>query len=95
VFVFRDAEIDGTWEAPSIDNPLCKDAPGCGEWNAPTIPNPLYKGPWRAPLVENPNYSVRDFPSVLSSQTKISFRVDGNHVKSPILITLKKLIHTN
>jgi hypothetical protein len=57
-FSFRDDEIDGTWEAPRVDNPLCKDAPGCGEWTAPLIPNPAYKGPWRAPLVDNPNYSV-------------------------------------
>lgn len=57
----RDDDIDGTWEAPSIDNPRCQDAPGCGKWSAPTIPNPLYKGIWRAPLVDNPNYSVRSF----------------------------------
>ena len=57
-FHFRDEEIDGTWEAPRIDNPACKDAPGCGPWSAPMVPNPAYKGPWRAPLVDNPNYSV-------------------------------------
>jgi len=60
-FSSRDDDIDGTWEAPSVDNPLCKDAPGCGEWTAPLIPNPAYKGPWRAPLVDNPNYSVCEF----------------------------------
>ncbi len=54
----RDDDIDGTWEAPRIDNPICKDAPGCGEWSPPMVPNPLYKGVWRAPLVDNPNYRV-------------------------------------
>jgi hypothetical protein len=54
----RDNEIDGTWEAPRIDNPVCKEAPGCGPWTAPMVSNPAYKGPWRAPLVDNPNYRV-------------------------------------
>lgn len=57
-FFLRDDDIDGTWEAPSIDNPACQDAPGCGEWTAPLVPNPSYKGIWRAPLVDNPNYRV-------------------------------------
>jgi hypothetical protein len=64
----RDDEIDGVWEAPSIDNPLCKDAPGCGEWTAPLIPNPAYKGPWRAPLIDNPNYRVCEFDCFLFFQ---------------------------
>ncbi|CAF4714521.1 unnamed protein product, partial [Rotaria magnacalcarata] len=51
-----DDEIDGTWEAPRIDNPACKDIAGCGPWTAPMVPNPAYKGIWRAPLVDNPNY---------------------------------------
>ena len=55
---FRDDDIDGAWEAPRIDNPACKDAPGCGPWAAPMISNPAYKGAWRAPLVDNPNYRV-------------------------------------
>jgi hypothetical protein len=94
LFVFRDSDIDGTWEAPSIDNPLCKDAPGCGEWTAPMIPNPLYKGPWRAPLVDNPNYSVCHFHLFFISNENF-FRVDGNHVKFSILIISKKVIHIN
>jgi calnexin len=61
LYFSRDDEIDGAWEAPRIDNPLCKDAPGCGEWTAPMIPNRAYKGIWRAPLVENPNYRVCQF----------------------------------
>ena len=27
-----DEEMDGDWEAPLIDNPECKAAPGCGTW---------------------------------------------------------------
>lgn len=92
---FRDDEIDGMWEPPSIDNPRCQDASGCGEWTAPMIPNPLYKGPWRAPLVDNPNYSVRSFSFSILLTFIFPSRVDGNHEKSPILITSKKVIHTN
>lgn len=55
---YRDDEIDGTWEAPYIDNPICKMALGCGPWMPPMIPNPAYKGLWSAPLIENPNYRV-------------------------------------
>ncbi|XP_073967503.1 calmegin-like, partial [Choristoneura fumiferana] len=49
-----DEEMDGEWEAPLIDNPLCGD--GCGQWKPAMIPNPEYKGIWRAPLIPNPNY---------------------------------------
>ncbi|GBP07453.1 Calnexin [Eumeta japonica] len=51
-----DEEMDGTWEAPLVDNPACAAAPGCGNWKPPMIPNPKYKGVWRAPLIPNPNY---------------------------------------
>jgi len=51
-----DEEMDGEWEAPLIDNAVCKEAPGCGEWVRPSKPNPLFKGKWKAPLIENPNY---------------------------------------
>lgn len=51
-----DDETDGEWEAAKIENPLCKDAPGCGPWSTPMIANPKYKGKWFAPLIENVNY---------------------------------------
>lgn len=51
-----DIETDGEWEAAKIENPVCKDAPGCGKWSAPMITNPAYKGKWLAPLIENVNY---------------------------------------
>jgi len=46
-----DAEDDGAWEAPLIDNPEYK-----GEWKAKMIPNPAYKGPWVHPEIANPEY---------------------------------------
>ena len=64
-----DTEEDGEWEAPSIPNPKCKDAPGCGPWTRPQKPNPAYKGKWSAPLIDNPEYKARTlskgFPKTL------------------------------
>ena len=53
-----DDEMDGDWEAPLLENPACKDAPGCGPWTKPTIDNPAFKGKWRAPMIANPAYKV-------------------------------------
>ncbi|XP_030375550.1 calnexin-like [Scaptodrosophila lebanonensis] len=57
-----DAEIDGEWEAPLVDNPACEKAAGCGKWKAPLIPNQEYKGKWRAPMIDNPNYQGKWAP---------------------------------
>ena len=57
-FIDRDDEMDGVWEAPMVENPLCKTALGCGKWTPPMIPNPAYKGLWSPPLIENPKYRV-------------------------------------
>lgn len=46
-----DDDIDGTWEAPTIDNPKFK-----GEWKARQINNPNYQGPWLHPEIDNPDY---------------------------------------
>ncbi|XP_055918787.1 calnexin [Eupeodes corollae] len=51
-----DTEIDGEWEAPLVDNPVCEKAVGCGPWKAPLVQNKEFKGKWRAPLIDNPNY---------------------------------------
>ncbi|BHF57132.1 hypothetical protein SprV_0100007300 [Sparganum proliferum] len=51
-----DDATDGEWEAPKIENPACKDAPGCGKWSKPHIKNPKYKGKWSPPLISNPAY---------------------------------------
>lgn len=56
--ICRNDEIDGIWKAPNIENPRCKNAPGCGKWTPPMIPNPAYKGSWSPPLIDNPNYRV-------------------------------------
>ena len=57
-----DAEIDGEWEAPLVDNPVCEKATGCGLWKVPMISNPEYKGKWRAPTIDNPNYQGKWAP---------------------------------
>jgi len=46
-----DDELDGSWEAPLIDNPDYK-----GPWKAPKIDNPAYKGEWVHPTIDNPAY---------------------------------------
>merc|ERR1711981_896471 len=46
-----DAEEDGEWEAPMIDNPAFK-----GEWSVKRISNPAYKGVWEAKKIANPEY---------------------------------------
>ena len=62
-----DIEIDGYWEAPLVENPICEKAVGCGPWKAPLVPNKAYKGKWRAPLIDNPDYrgkwSARKIPN--------------------------------
>jgi len=50
-----DADLDGEWEAPLIDNPEYK-----GEWKSPTIDNPAYKGEWVHPKIANPDYAADD-----------------------------------
>lgn len=57
-----DTEIDGEWEAPLINNPICEKSVGCGLWKAPLISNPNYRGRWRAPLIDNPNYQGKWAP---------------------------------
>jgi len=46
-----DDELDGSWEAPTINNPEYK-----GEWKAKQIDNPAYKGEWVHPKVANPEF---------------------------------------
>jgi len=46
-----DDELDGTWEAPTINNPDYK-----GEWKARQIDNPAYKGEWVHPKIDNPDF---------------------------------------
>jgi len=37
--------MDSIWEVPTVDDLLCKNAPGCGKWTPPIILNAAYKGP--------------------------------------------------
>lgn len=60
-----DSEMDGEWEAPVIENPLCAVAVGCGKWEPPLLANPSYKGRWRAPLIDNPNYRGKWRPRLI------------------------------
>ena len=46
-----DEEMDGEWEAPTIDNPDYT-----GDWSAKRIDNPEYKGEWVHPEIANPEY---------------------------------------
>lgn len=74
-----DTEMDGEWEAPLIENPLCADAPGCGPWEPPLVNNPAYKGKWRAPLIDNPNYKgkwrPRKIPNPFFFEDKQPFKM--------------------
>lgn len=56
LFLCRDEDMDGEWEAPQIANPKCESAAGCGVWQRPMIDNPNYKGKWKPPMIDNPNY---------------------------------------
>merc|ERR1719378_7798 len=47
-----DAELDGDWEAPLIDNPEFK-----GPWSAKQIKSPAYKGVWAPKRIANPDYA--------------------------------------
>ncbi|XP_055836972.1 calnexin isoform X2 [Episyrphus balteatus] len=60
-----DTEIDGEWEAPLVDNPVCEKAVGCGPWKAPLVQNKEFKGKWRAPLIDNPNYQGKWSPRLI------------------------------
>ncbi|PIK47570.1 putative calnexin [Apostichopus japonicus] len=51
-----DDELDGEWEPPQLNNPLCEEA-GCGEWEPPMINNPDFKGKWKPALIDNADYS--------------------------------------
>lgn len=57
-----DDEMDGDWEPPMVENPVCKLAPGCGPWSPPMIENPKYKGKWKPPMIDNPDYKGKWIP---------------------------------
>jgi len=57
-----DDEIDGEWQAPMVDNPVCKKDQTCG-----IIRNPNYKGKWIAPMIDNPNYQGKWAPRKIAN----------------------------
>lgn len=65
-------EMDGDWEAPLIENPVCSGVSGCGEWKAPMIPNPNYKGKWKPAKIENPNYKGKWSPRMIPNPNYFS-----------------------
>ncbi|BFZ24213.1 hypothetical protein BsWGS_27251 [Bradybaena similaris] len=67
--------IDGEWEPPLMENPRCKDLPGCGKWEPPIIANPKYKGVWSPPMIDNPNYRGEWIPKKVPNP---NYFEDGN-----------------
>ncbi|OHS94109.1 Calnexin 1 [Tritrichomonas foetus] len=82
-----DENLYGKWEPEMIENPKCKDAPGCGHyeppltinpkfvgpWEPPMYRNPQYKGKWRSRKIVNPNYFVDNHPYNFSKLTGLGF----------------------
>lgn len=62
-----DTEMDGEWEPPLIENPVCVGVPGCGVWEPPLINNPAFKGKWRPPMIDNPNYKGKWKPKKIKN----------------------------
>merc|ERR1719272_2524505 len=72
-----DEEMDGEWEAPTIDNPDFK-----GDWSAKQIENPAYKGEWVHPLIANPEY-VHTTPSTTTRRSVPSALTCGRSSPAP------------
>jgi len=65
-----DDELDGEWEAPTIDNPEYK-----GEWSAKKIENSAYKGEWVHPLVPNPDFVDDDSLYAFDDNKFVGFEI--------------------
>jgi len=80
-----DDELDGEWEAPTIDNPEYK-----GEWTPKMIENPAYKGEWIHPLVANPDFVDDDSLYAYESNAFVGFelwQVKAGTIFDKILVT--------
>lgn len=80
-----DEEMDGEWEAPTIDNPEYK-----GEFSPKRIDNPEYKGEWVHPQVANPEFVNDDAVYDYSDFGAIAFdlwQVKSGSIFDSILIT--------
>merc|ERR1712159_298233 len=83
-----DAEEDGEWEPPMIDNPYYK-----GEWKAPMIDNPDYKGPWEHPMIPNKDYAPETYAKY-KDLTTVGFElwtVNGGSIFDNILDPRQKI----
>jgi len=65
-----DDELDGEWEAPTIENPEYK-----GEWSPKQISNPEYKGEWVHPMIPNPEYFDDDKIYAYKSNAGVGFEI--------------------
>jgi len=65
-----DDELDGSWEAPTINNPEYK-----GEWKARQIENPAYKGEWVHPKIANPDFVDDDSIYAFADNSYIGLEV--------------------
>jgi len=82
-----DAEEDGEWEPPMIDNPKYE-----GPWSPKMIPNPDYKGQWKHPKIPNPEYEPDDtlYEVCPSGCTHVGFelwQVTASTIFDDIIIT--------
>jgi len=80
-----DDELDGEWEAPTIDNPEYK-----GEWQPKMIENPAYKGEWIHPLIPNPDFVDDDTLYSYNSNAFVGFelwQVKAGTIFDNILVT--------
>jgi calreticulin len=80
-----DEEMDGEWEAPTIDNPDYK-----GDFKAKRIDNPEYKGEWVHPQVANPEFVDDDAVYDYADFGAIAFdlwQVKSGTVFDSVLIT--------
>lgn len=59
--------MDGEWEPPLVENPVCKEASGCGTWTPSMIDNPKFKGKWKAPMIDNPDYKGKWVPRKIAN----------------------------
>lgn len=81
--------MDGEWEPPLVENPICKEAPGCGTWSPPMIDNPKFKGKWKPPMIDNPDFKGKWVPRKVPNP---DYYFDETPLKhSPIVSTLLQI----
>lgn len=79
--------MDGEWEPPSVENPICKEVAGCGPWTPPMVENPKFKGKWKPPMIDNPNYKGKWVPRKIPNP---DYFYDDAPLKSSPIVSKKK-----